>query len=93
MNAPDGASSLYDRKRPATDPANPIPTLPHIIFLKSALTRFIVIWGNVKRLISSMMPTKRIESTIVSAIRHIIAYSMKRTGRPCVRAKSASKAT
>ena len=51
-----------------------------MIFLKSEVNRFTVICGKVSKLINSIIPTKRIERTIVMAIKHIIVYSIHFTG-------------
>ena len=67
--------------------------LPKMIFLKSDVKRFTVICGSVSKLIRSMIPTRRIERTIVRAMQHIITYSIHLTGNPCVTAKSRSNAT
>ncbi len=67
--------------------------LPIMMRLKLLVRVLAVICGMVSKLMHSTMPTKRSVDTMVMAIRAIIRYSIKATGRRCERAKMGSKAT
>ena len=61
--------------------------------LKSWVSVLAVICGMVSRLMLNTMPTIRSVATMVIAMRAIMRYSIKSTGKRCERAKLASNAT
>ncbi|MBT9163615.1 MAG: hypothetical protein DDT24_00531 [Chloroflexi bacterium] len=68
--APDARSSSYESQRPPEVKRLPKRIARSIIFLRSWVNRLAVAAGIVSRAMTRIVPTTRISTTTVKAIRH-----------------------